>query len=105
MPTISAPALNQLACNLLTVVGTDPEAAQVVADSLTNANLAGHDSHGVLRLAGYLAGVRQGHVAPTATPSLSSVSGATAIVDAAHGWGQPAMWLATRAAIERAREF
>lgn len=105
MPTISAPALNQLACNLLTAVGTDPGAAQVVADSLTNANLAGHDSHGVLRLVGYLDGVRKGDVVPTATPSLSSVSGATAIVEGAYGWGQPAMWLATREAIERAREF
>jgi LDH2 family malate/lactate/ureidoglycolate dehydrogenase len=105
MPTISAPTLNQLACNLLTAVGTDPAAAQVVADSLTNANLAGHDSHGVLRLVGYLAGVRQGHVLPTAQPTLTSVSGATAIVDGAYGWGQPAMWLATRAAIERAHEY
>ncbi len=105
MPTVSAPALNQLACDLLTAVGTDPAAAQVVADSLTNANLAGHDSHGVLRLAGYLEGVRQGHVVPTATPALSSVSGATAIVDGAYGWGQPAMWLATEAAIDRAHEY
>ena len=72
MPTISAPALNQLARDLLTAVGTDPAAAQVVADSLTNANLAGHDSHGVLRLVGYLEGVRRGHVVPTATPELSS---------------------------------
>ena len=105
MPTISAPALNQLARDLLTAVETDPAAAQVVADSLTNANLAGHDSHGVLRLVGYLEGVRRGHVLPTATPELLSQSGATAIVDGAYGWGQPAMWLATRAAIERAREF
>jgi LDH2 family malate/lactate/ureidoglycolate dehydrogenase len=104
MPTVSALALNQLACNLLTAVGTDPAAAQVVADSLTNANLAGHDSHGVLRLVGYLEGARQGHVVPTATPALSSVSGATAIVDGSYGWGQPAMWLATEAAIDRAHE-
>src|SRR3954468_3607807 len=104
MPTVSAPALNQLARDLLIAVGSDPDAAQVVADSLTNANLAGHDSHGVLRLVGYLQGVRQGQVMPAATPQISSVSGATAIVDGAYGWGQPAMWLATYAAIDRARE-
>ena len=53
------------------------------------------------------AGVLPGHgrvTPPAAVPSLLSQSGATAIVDAADGWGQPAMWLATRAALDRARE-
>ena len=104
MPDVDPAVLHRLASDLLCAVGTDPAAARIVADSLVDANLAGHDSHGVLRLPAYLAGARQGHVVPTAVPSLLSQSGATAIVDAADGWGQPAMWLATRAAIDRARE-
>lgn len=104
MPDVNAPVLHRLASELLCAVGTDPTAAQVIADSLIDANLAGHDSHGVLRLPAYLEGARQGHVATSAVPKLLSVSGATAIVDAEYGWGQPAMWLATRTAIERARE-
>lgn len=104
MPDVQAPVLHRLARELLCAVGTASEAAQIVADSLVNANLAGHDSHGVLRLPAYLDGARQGHVVPNAVPTLLSESGATAIVDALHGWGQPAMWLATRAAIGRARE-
>src|SRR5215210_6721187 len=103
MPDIHAAELHRLASDLLRAVGTEQGAAKIVADSLIDANLAGHDSHGVLRLPAYLAGVRQGHVVPTAVPSLLSESGATAIVDAADGWGQPAMWLATRAAIDQAR--
>jgi LDH2 family malate/lactate/ureidoglycolate dehydrogenase len=105
MPNVDAGALHRLACSLLVAAGAQPEPARIVADSLLDANLAGHDSHGVLRLAGYLAGVRAGHVSPGATPTLASTSGATAIVDAHDGWGQPAMWLATRAAIDAAREF
>jgi LDH2 family malate/lactate/ureidoglycolate dehydrogenase len=104
MPEIPADALRRLACDLLCAAGTPAETAQIVADGLINANLAGHDSHGVLRLPGYLNGVRQGHLQPAASPQLVSQSGATAIVDANHGWGQPAMWLATRTAMERARE-
>jgi LDH2 family malate/lactate/ureidoglycolate dehydrogenase len=77
----------------------------MVADSLINANLAGHDSHGVLRLPGYLEGARQGHVLPAAAPRLVSTSGATAIVDGEYGWGQPAMWMATHAAVDQAREL
>ena len=56
----------------------------------------------MLRLPAYLGAA--GYVVPAAVPSLLSQSGATAIVDAADGWGQPAMWLATRAALDRARE-
>ena len=104
MPDVQATDLHRLARELLCATGTGAEAAQVIADSLVNANLAGHDSHGVLRLPAYLEGARQGHVNPGAIPRLLSKSGATAIVDAEHGWGQPAMWLATRAAIDRARE-
>src|SRR5215210_229246 len=98
MPNIHAADLHQLASDLLCAVGTERGAAEIIADSLINANLAGHDSHGVLRLPAYLAGARQGHVVPGAIPCLVSKSGATAIVDAADGWGQPAMWMATRAA-------
>jgi LDH2 family malate/lactate/ureidoglycolate dehydrogenase len=104
MPDIHSPALHRLACELLCAAGTAPANARIVADSLIDANLAGHDSHGVLRLPGYLQNVRNGQIKPAAAPSLASRSGATAIVDGAFGWGQPAMWLATRAAIDCARE-
>lgn len=104
MPTVDASELHRLAYDLLSAVGSPPDAARTVADSLINANLAGHDSHGVLRLPAYLEGVRQGHIDPTSAPCLVSTSGAAAIVDACGGWGQPAMWLATHNAIDRARE-
>src|SRR3712207_6802251 len=76
----------------------------MIVDSLVDANLAGHDPPGVLRLPAYLPGARQGHDVPAAVPKLLSRSGSTAIVDAADGWGQPAMWLATKAAVNCARE-
>jgi LDH2 family malate/lactate/ureidoglycolate dehydrogenase len=104
MPDIPALVLHRLASELLCAAGTAPENAQLVADSLVNANLAGHDSHGVLRLAMYLEAVRSGQVRPAAVASLDSVSGAVAIVEGAYGWGQPAMWLATQAAVGCARE-
>jgi uncharacterized oxidoreductase len=105
MPELSPEFLHRLACELLQAVGTPPDTARIVADSLINANLAGHDSHGVLRLPSYLAGVHSGHLDPCAAPRLVSTSGATAIVDAEDGWGQPAMWMAARAAKERAQEL
>ena len=103
MPDIHAPVLHELACELLQAAGTPPENARIVADSLIDANLAGHDSHGVLRLTMYLGAVQSGQVQPGAAASLVSTSDATAIVDGAFGWGQPAMWLAAHTAIDRAR--
>jgi LDH2 family malate/lactate/ureidoglycolate dehydrogenase len=105
MPDFTSSSLHQFACDLLVAAGTPDDAASTVADSLIDANLTGHDSHGVLRLLSYLDGVRLGHVNPLATPVVISESGATAIVDASNGWGQPAMWLATQAAIARSHDF
>ena len=105
MPDFPASSLHTLACELLMAVGTPRDVATTVADSLIDANLTGHDSHGVLRLISYLDGVRLGHVDPTAAPVVTSESGATAIVDARNGWGQPAMWLASESALARARDF
>ncbi|MFN8591640.1 MAG: Ldh family oxidoreductase [Thermomicrobiales bacterium] len=105
MYQVAGESLHRFARELLVAAGATAESAALVADSLLDANLAGHDSHGVLRLPGYLAGVKNGHLRPEATPALISRSGATAIVDANEGWGQPAMWLATEAAVEAAHEF
>src|SRR5215216_4931830 len=71
MPDVHAADLHRLASDLLCAVGTERGTAEIVADSLVDANLAGHDSHGVLRLPAYLAGARQGHVVPTAVPHRS----------------------------------
>ena len=105
MPVASADQLREFSVALLESCGTPAAQASIVAEGLVNANLAGHDSHGVLRLPGYLAGVEQQHVFPANLPRIVSTSGATAIIDADHGWGQPAMWLATEAAYDLAREF
>ncbi|MDQ2655616.1 MAG: Ldh family oxidoreductase [Chloroflexota bacterium] len=105
MPVVSAEHLRGLSCSLLASCGTPEDQASVVADGLVNANLAGHDSHGVLRLPGYLAGVAQQHIVPGNRPAVISTSGATAVIDANHGWGQPAMWLATETVHGLAREF
>ena len=105
MPVVSAEHLRELSCSLLASCGTPEDQASIVAEGLVNANLAGHDSHGVLRLPGYLAGVEQQHIVPGNFPVLLSKSGATAIVDANHGWGQPAMWLATETVHDLAKAF
>jgi uncharacterized oxidoreductase len=105
MPQVHADELRGLARDILIGIGSEPDSAQEVADSLVAANLAGHDSHGVLRLVGYCGSVRSGDVQAAAQPVELSRRGATAQIDGAWGWGQPAMRMATDAAIDLAREY
>src|SRR5215211_5202354 len=103
MQTRTADELRRLMWAMFEAVGTPPEAARFVGDSLVDANLAGHDSHGVIRILHYLEMVKAGEVDPTATPVLLGTDGATARIDGGWGWGQLAMRLATDTAIELAR--
>jgi uncharacterized oxidoreductase len=105
MPTIPAADLRVLMRELLEAAGTPLDVASLVGDSLVDANLAGHDSHGVMRVLRYLDMVDEGAVIPGAAPEIVREHGATVTVDGMWGWGQPAMWLATEAAARRAGDY
>jgi LDH2 family malate/lactate/ureidoglycolate dehydrogenase len=104
MPTFSADALRTLILDIAIAVGTPGDLGEVLADSLVAANLAGHDSHGVLRMPPYCGSIDKGDILPGVRPQLISHKLSTARIDGGWGWGQPAMHMATDAAIERARE-
>src|SRR3954463_3885553 len=101
----SAEELRRLMRSVLEAVGTESEAARFVGDSLVDANLAGHDSHGVIRLLHYVQMVRAGEVFPAAKPELLGTDGATARIDGGWGWGQLSMRFATETALDLARQF
>ncbi len=104
MPTLSEAKLRRLTEAIVVALGTPADLAQAVSDSLVGANLAGHDSHGLLRLPWYARSVRSGRIIPTARPLVAAYHGATAEVDGAMGWGQPTARLAAETAIELARQ-
>jgi LDH2 family malate/lactate/ureidoglycolate dehydrogenase len=78
--------------------------ADVVADSLVQADLRGVSSHGVQRVPGYVAGLRKGSINPR--PSLAVVvdEGSRAVVDGDNGMGQVGANRAMGLAVERSRE-
>jgi uncharacterized oxidoreductase len=104
MPIVDHRQLRPFASAIFEAVGTPGDIAAFVADTLVDANLAGQDSHGILRLPGYCASLHAGDIVPNARATVVKRDRATAIVDGALGWGQPAMWLAAEIALERARE-
>lgn len=104
MPLVDECKLRPFAGSVFEAVGTPSDLARIVADSLVDANLAGHDSHGVLRLPGYCGSLRSGDIVPDARARLIRRDRATAVIDGALGWGQPAMKLASETVVELARE-
>ena len=105
MPTVAAADLRVLMHELLVAAGTPDEIATMVGDSLVDSNLAGHDSHGVIRILHYLEVAAAGEVNPAAVPEVIRDHGATVTIDGKWAWGQRSMWMATEAACSKAREF
>lgn len=98
MPNQSADQLRQIGTALLDAVGSPHERSAWVTETLVRANLAGHDSHGVMRIPQYVNQARQGHILPTADTVTVRETACTALFDARRGWGQ----VAAREAMEKA---
>jgi LDH2 family malate/lactate/ureidoglycolate dehydrogenase len=104
MPAISAQRLTDLATAIFTAAGATPENAEGVVSSLVDANLAGHDSHGVIRIPFYVKEIQEGRLQPAASPFVVRETASTAVVDGAATFGQVGSRFAADLAIRKARE-
>ncbi|MCC6804201.1 MAG: Ldh family oxidoreductase [Anaerolineae bacterium] len=104
MPTIPAPQLIEIGCAIFSAAGAPDDIARVVASSLVNANLSGHDSHGILKVPVYIDKIRAATLKPDARPTVTRRMGAVAHVDCGWGFGQPAARFGAQTAGEIARE-
>ncbi len=107
MLTFTAAFLKTHVTQLLMALDTPDDLAELVAHSLVGANLAGHDSHGVILVPTYAAQIRAGTLKPAARASVAPAAGmlATLAVNGAMGWGPPAAFLATEQTMERAQQY
>jgi LDH2 family malate/lactate/ureidoglycolate dehydrogenase len=81
-----------------------PEAdARLVADTLVQADLWGHQSHGVLRLGWYFDRVRNKVMNPVTKPEFVVDAGAMALIDGHDGVGHVLTVLAVKEAVKRAK--
>jgi len=85
--------------------GSEADEARIVADHLVEANLAGHDSHGVMRVYKYVDWVKAGQVVPNRHAAIVADRGAMVLVDGDFGYGQVIGREAMAIAAERARQF
>ena len=97
MPTIHASALEEFGTSLFVSAGVTSDQSRVVARSLVEANLRGHDSHGVMRIPSYIAAVKEGRLNPGASLEVINETAAVLACDAGWGFGQ----VQTRRLMER----
>src|ERR1041384_4355823 len=103
MPTVQADRLKHIGAALLRAAGASAEEADAVATGCINANLAGHDSHGIIMIPGYINAVKAGHIMPGAPFSIVQETAATTVIDGHWGFGFHVNAKAMRLTIEKAR--
>ena len=95
--------LERCARDLLAAVGVDAGDASWTAELLLRSDLAGHPSHGLVRLVDYVEAIEAGAVNASGRPHLERDDGSTAVVHGDRALGQVAARFATDEAVRRAR--
>ena len=86
--TLQAPELRVQVATVLIAAGSAPEEARTVAANLVQANLSGHDSHGVGMLPRYVEAVLEGGLKPNSSVKVVLDTGSLLTLDGQRGYGQ-----------------
>ncbi len=104
MPTIQHSTLHQIGAAILAAAGLPADQADLAAHHLVEANLMGHDSHGVIRIPGYARSLRAGELLPVGNQRVVRERPAAVVLDANHCFGIVLAYEAMRMAVSRAKE-
>jgi uncharacterized oxidoreductase len=99
---VPADRLVALATRIFAAAGSAASEAALIAEHLVAANLAGHDSHGVIRIKKYVDWAKAGQVLPNRHVEVVADRGAALLLDGGFGYGQVIGREAMTLAAERA---
>jgi hydroxycarboxylate dehydrogenase B len=100
---IDPPELREFVASAFRATGSHDDEARAVADHLVEANLVGHDSHGVIRVSKYIDWNAQGMVVANQHAAIVRETACTAVVDGRFGYGQVIGREAMAIAVRKAR--
>lgn len=100
---IAADELESTVNAIFAAAGCGAEEARLIARELLGANLAGHDSHGVVRVPLYVDWLRQGYVLAGQSAQVVTDGGAFVVLDGNRGFGQTIATQAVALGVERAQ--
>ena len=103
MPIVQHDILRTLASDILHAAGVPEDDARIIGDHLVNANLLGHDSHGVWQIQGYVQELANGYVGWDEREVVRE-SPVLQIFDAHGGNGIVTLTRATDIVVEKARQ-
>lgn len=104
MPIVGAAELREVTSKIFQAVGAPDSVACCVADGLVEANLTGHDSHGVIRITEYLKAIREGQIDPQAKPEIIYETPTTLRVNGHRGFGHAVAGWTMNRVIDKAAE-
>ena len=102
--TLQAPELRAQVASVLIAAGSTAEEARTVAANLVQANLSGHDSHGVGMLPRYVEAVLEGGLKPNSSVKVVLDIGTMLTLDGQRGYGQVIGEQAMALGITRAKQ-
>src|ERR671939_1001312 len=102
MPRVPAEQLERIGNELLIAAGTPPEEAAIVMRHSIDANLAGHDSHGIIQIPTYIDRIGVGHIVPGAPWTIVQESATTTVIDGHWGFGYTVSERAMQLTIDKA---
>ncbi|MDC0035405.1 Ldh family oxidoreductase [Chloroflexi bacterium] len=103
MPSIMPDELEKIATALLIGAGASEEESKVVSRLSIAANLAGHDSHGIIQIPTYIDRVNRGHIIPGAEYEIVKDTPTTTVVDGHWGFGYSVTERLMRETIDKAK--
>ncbi len=104
MITVQAGKLIQLGIEIFKTQGVGDDDAKFLVNSLVEANLAGHDSHGAHYFVRYSERIKEGNIRLDVEPKVIKETPGTAYIDGQWGMGQLTARRMTEIAVEKAKE-
>jgi LDH2 family malate/lactate/ureidoglycolate dehydrogenase len=103
MPTLTQQALETITADIFCHAGAPQDLAQQVAQVLVDNHMAGHDSHGILRIPEYLKSIEDGEIVVDARPQIIQDTPVSALVQGHWALGQVTGIYAADVAIAKAK--
>ncbi|MBV9579777.1 MAG: Ldh family oxidoreductase [Chloroflexi bacterium] len=104
MPRIAADRLHRIGKALLESAGASADEAEIVMRHCIDANLAGHDSHGIIQIPTYIDRIQVGHIVPGAEWTIDQESATTTVIDGHWAFGYTVTERAMQLTIDKARQ-
>ena len=103
MPNFTQTQLQKITIDIFEAGGVPNDEAPIIAELLVASNLAGHDSHGVIRIPQYIGLINSGLIQPGALMAIERESPSHALINGNWGFGHVIAQKAMSLAIEKAK--